>query len=66
MSDARIVVGAGPDALDAAAELAATGAAVTLVREPGAPGLEPTEPLANRGVSLDGRVVPLPMRTPPA
>ena len=62
MSDARIVVGAGPDALDAAAELAATGAAVTLVLEPGAPRAEPIEPVATRGVALDGRVAALPMR----
>ena len=62
MSDARIVVGAGPDALDAAAELAATGAAVTLVLEPGSPRLDPTESVATRGVALDGRVAPLPMR----
>ena len=62
MRDARIVVGAGPDALDAAAELAATGAAVTLVLEPRAPRLDATERAATRGVALGGRVVPLPMR----
>jgi hypothetical protein len=62
MSDARIVVGAGPDALDAAAVLAAAGAAVTLVLEPGAPRLETTKPASTRGVAVDGRVAPLPMR----
>jgi len=62
MSDARIVVGAGPDALDAAAELAATGAAVTLVLEPGSPRVDATESVATRGVVLDGRVASLPMR----
>jgi hypothetical protein len=62
MSDARIVVGAGPDALDAAAELAATGVAVTLVLEPGSPRADAAESVVTRGIALDGRVAPLPMR----
>ncbi len=62
MCAARIVVGAGPDALDAAAELATTGVAVTLVLEPGAAREVPVERDSTRGVALDGRVARLPMR----
>jgi hypothetical protein len=62
MRDARIVVGAGPDALDAAAELAATGAPVTVLLAPESERSAVIERVATRGLALEGRVVPLPMR----
>jgi hypothetical protein len=62
MADRRIVIGAGVDALRAAAELAATGAAVTLVLEPGTAREDPVSRTSTRGITLGGRVARLPMR----